>query len=302
MFDATKLLGTFVEGRSTGSMPDRMNAAIQQGSQSGMLNPAMLQSGDPAAGGGLGALLGGLLGGGQASADPAAGSGGGLFGGLMGMARRAMGSPGTELAQNNPAAVGGLGALAGALLGGGRGAVGGGLMAVLGSLAYSAFQNAQNAPQNAPAAAGAGPTVQPMQGVAQQYGSIGEMPGYNDPNEVQRKATLMFRAMVQAAKADGNLDEKEAARLTSRLGETGDAAEAQKFVEAEMNRPVDVQALAADVRTPQEAGEVYAASLMAIDVDTDAERQYLADLAVALKLPPQAVDQMHSSLNVTPGA
>jgi uncharacterized membrane protein YebE (DUF533 family) len=49
--------------------------------------------------------------------------------------------------QNNPLAIGGLGALAGAMLGGGKGAVGGGLMAVLGSLAYSALQRANQQQQ-----------------------------------------------------------------------------------------------------------------------------------------------------------
>lgn len=47
---------------------------------------------------------------------------------------------GTDAVRGNyPLAIGGLGALAGALLGGGRGAVGGGVLAVLGSLAYSAL-------------------------------------------------------------------------------------------------------------------------------------------------------------------
>ena len=38
--------------------------------------------------------------------------------------------------------------------------------------------------------------------------------------------------------------------------------------------------------------------LMAIDVDTDAERNYLSALATALKLPPAVATHIHSSLSV----
>ncbi|MBW2659478.1 MAG: DUF533 domain-containing protein, partial [Deltaproteobacteria bacterium] len=57
---------------------------------------------------------------------------------------------------NNKAALGGLGALAGALLGGGgssaRGAVGGGGLAMLASLAFSALKKAGQAPSRPPRA------------------------------------------------------------------------------------------------------------------------------------------------------
>jgi uncharacterized membrane protein YebE (DUF533 family) len=284
MFDATQLLGSFLEGRSSAATPQRLNAAVQQESQGGLLGQVLSQLGGGTSGGGLGALFGNMTGGATTTGAPTqAGGAGGLLGGLANMAMQAIRSPAREVGQNNPVAVGGLGALAGTLLGGGRGALGGGMLAVLGSLAYSAFQNAS---ANTPSASNA--PAQP------QYGSIGDMPGYQDPAEVQRKAALMFRAMVQAAKADGNLDQTEMERLASHL----DGAEAKQFVEAEINRPVDIAALVQDVKTPQEAAEVYAASIMAIDVDTDAERTYLADLAAALKLPAAAVDQVHSTLKV----
>ena len=61
----------------------------------------------------------------------------------------------------------------------------------------------------------------------------------------------------------------------------------------EMRAPLDIQALAAEARTPAQAAEIYAASLLAIDIDTDNERQYLRDLAQALKLDPATVDQLH---------
>jgi uncharacterized membrane protein YebE (DUF533 family) len=213
---------------------------------------------------------------------------GGILDEIAAMGRRAATSPREELAANNPAAVGGLGALAGAVLGGGRGAIGGGLMAVLGSLAYTAFQNASAAPAATTGAASS----------ASGFQSLAQVPGYSDPAEIQRKARLTVRAMVQACKADGHIDAAEAQRLANHIDSTGDAQEARAFIQAEMQRPVDIADLARSVKSREEAAEVYAASIMAIDIDTPVEREYLAALAKALTLPPSVIEQIHTSLNV----
>ena len=270
MFDATKLLGALMQHRATPSAGSRLDAAAQSGGGGlgGLLSQLGGGQGGAQGGGGLGGLLGGLLGGGSGG-----GGQGGSLGGLAEMAKRAVNAPGQELQRNNPAAVGGLGALAGALLGGGRGAVGGGLMAVLGSLAYSALQG------QAPASPAA-------------------LPGYDDPAAVQRKALLMLRAMIQAAKSDGQIDAREMERITARLDEAGEDREARDFVLQQLRGPVDIEGLARDVTSQQDAAEVYAASFMAVEVDTEAERDYLARLAAALNLPREAVERIHNSLHV----
>ena len=104
--------------------------------------------------------------------------------------------------------------------------------------------------------------------------------------------------MIQAAKADGHVDADEAARLQTHLDSVGEGQEARSFVQDQISRPLDVAGLARDVKSRQEAIEVYAASIMAIDVDTAAERDYMAALAKALLLPQAAVAQIHSSLGV----
>ena len=58
-----------------------------------------------------------------------------------------------------------------------------------------------------------------------------------------------------------------------------------------MRGPPDVDALAHDARTL--AAQVYAASLLAIDVDTEAERDYLQRLAGALRLDADTVPQLN---------
>jgi uncharacterized membrane protein YebE (DUF533 family) len=47
------------------------------------------------------------------------------------------------------------------------------------------------------------------------------------------------------------------------------------------------------VRNPAQAAEVYAASLLAIDVDSEAERAYLRNLAAALRLDAGVVSFLH---------
>ena len=254
MIDAVKLLGSLLQQGAAPAAQDRLHAAVQRGT-GGPLDQA---------GGGLADMLGGLFG-------QAGGAGGGRgFGEMLGsvtdLAKRAAQAPVEETRANNPAAVGGLGAIAGALLGGGRGAVGGGVLAVLGSLAYAALQNQGTAP------------VQP------------------DETRLQQKAMLLVRAMIQAAKADGQIDAEEMSRIMGRLAEAGETDDARQMVLRAMSQPVDIAGLAAEARDAQEAAEVYAASLMAITVDSPAERDYLARLAAALQLPPETVAHIQAKL------
>jgi uncharacterized membrane protein YebE (DUF533 family) len=173
------------------------------------------------------------------------------------------------------AQVGGIGALAGALLGGGLGgAAKGGAMAVLGTLALGALKRAQ----------------------AQRAGDGDAAPA--TPDEIRAisgpdNERLLLTAMIGAAKADGQIDQAEMQKVIGRLAEDSVTAEEKQFVLDQMAAPLDVAALAAEARTPAQAAEVYAASLLAINADTDAERAYLADLARALNLDDATVAELH---------
>ena len=65
----------------------------------------------------------------------------------------------------------------------------------------------------------------------------------------------------------------------------------------ELQKPLDLEGLAAQVRSPQAAAEVYAASLLAIEVDTPAERDYLRRLAGSLGLDDRTVQRVHQIMN-----
>jgi hypothetical protein len=103
-------------------------------------------------------------------------------------------------------------------------------------------------------------------------------------------AALMLRAVIQAVKCDGELDDDERERLVQAMGQA--TQREVQAVQAELQRPVDVEGLARAVPAGLEP-QVYMASLMAIDLDQRAEADYLHKLAGALDLAPDEVNALH---------
>jgi sirohydrochlorin ferrochelatase len=59
--------------------------------------------------------------------------------------------------------------------------------------------------------------------------------------ELERHAELILKAMINAAKADGQIDPSEARRIVGKLQEVGMDAETQQYVMAEMKKPMETQ-------------------------------------------------------------
>ena len=60
-----------------------------------------------------------------------------------------------------------------------------------------------------------------------------------------------------------------------------------------MTKPLDIQALIASAKNqPTLAAQIYAASLLAIEVDTPAEKKYLDQLAAGLGLNPEVTQRI----------
>ena len=64
---------------------------------------------------------------------------------------------------------------------------------------------------------------------------------------MMRSAELLLRAMINAAKADGQIDGTEMNNILNKLDEAGASQETKDFVLAEMRRPLDLDVLVADV-------------------------------------------------------
>lgn len=258
-------------------------------------------------GGGLGDMLGGALGGGAQQRGGSAGGLGDILGQLGGQQQSTGGAGGGigdllgQLGgqqQGGGAAGGGIGDLLGSVLGGGaqQGGAGGGLGDLMGGLARGGGSNG-----------GLGDLLGQLGGAGGAAGGLGGLltNALENQGQVTQKTTqsdedsaaLMIRAMLQAAKADGQIDEAEKEKLLGNLGDL-DANE-RAVINQELNRGIDVRGLAQD--TPRGMAEqVYAMSVMAIDLDTQDEASYLHDLAQNMGLDRNKVNHIHQMMGARP--
>jgi uncharacterized membrane protein YebE (DUF533 family) len=238
------------------------------------------------AGGGLGGLLGSLTSGAQPTGRASSGGEledmlGGLLGGAGGGAAGGM--------------AGGLGGLLEQLGGSGQGQAGGGLGGLLGGLASAAGAGGL--------LGGAGAALQrrPAQNnqsfgavLNSQFASTPE-PEIQPSQDQEAAAGLMLAAMIQAAKSDGTFDESEKDKLLGQLGDV-DAEEAA-FVQAQLQAPVDIEGLIAQTPKGLEQ-QIYAMSVLGIDLDTQQEAQYLHQLAQGFGMKPAQVNEIHAQMGV----
>ncbi|MGA9177135.1 MAG: DUF533 domain-containing protein [Desulfobacterales bacterium] len=113
-----------------------------------------------------------------------------------------------------------------------------------------------------------------------------------------QEAVLLIRAMIAAANADGVIDEKERNRILKKL-ETVDLSDQEhSFIVKELLSPAGLQDIVAQVKSPETAKMVYTVSLLAIEVDTDAERTYMNTLAQKLGLNESDLDDIYRTLGI----
>ncbi|HBF60057.1 MAG TPA: DUF533 domain-containing protein [Methyloceanibacter sp.] len=279
--DLGAILGSVLGGASSGSGTSSGGAAGSLGDVlGGLLGGQSGGAGGQAGGqaGGLGAILGSVLGGQSSGGQSSGGQSAGGVGDILGSLGSMLGSP-SGVGGMNKGQLGGLGALAGALLGGGggatKGAIGGSAMAILGTLALSALKNWQA-----------------------QSGDAGDNALGLSETEVKQisapeTAELCLRGMIEAIKSDGQISQAEIERLTGKLSEGGITDEEKQFVQAAMSKPQDLAGLVKAIPNPEVGIQVYAASLMAISVDTLAEKAFLKGLADGTGIAPDAVARLH---------
>jgi uncharacterized membrane protein YebE (DUF533 family) len=271
------LIGALMQTAMAPSAGNRIGSALEQ----------LQRSGFGGSGGGMPGGMGGLPGGGP----------GGLLGGVLDMVKGGLGN-----AAQSPGQAGGMGAVLGSLLGGGtKGAMQGGMLAILASVAMKAISSAGQAEQG-----GARSGFPGFGGGNQGPWSGGSMPlGMRAPENkaeeeaLEMTALLVLKGMINAAKADGQISPDEMQRIVGKLHESGADAGAEQWVMEQMQAPLNVQAFAAEIPNQEVAAQVYAASLLAVEVDTDAEKAYLQQFAQAAGLHPLVVGQIHQTLGVT---
>jgi uncharacterized membrane protein YebE (DUF533 family) len=198
------------------------------------------------------------------------------------------------------AAAGFAGGLAGGMLttkGGrklGKSALKYGGIAAVGALAYAAFKRHQQSKGIAPS---------PPPALADRTAEFvppplasGFVPASDSLQAVNDLGLLLLRAMIAAARADGRLDGDEMKRVLDRADALELGSEDKSRLLDELRAPVDLDRVVEGADTPEKRAEVYAASLLAIDVDTDAERGYLAMLRARLGIEPDLAEQIEREI------
>jgi len=257
------------------------SAMMQKGAQAqgssgsdGLFRGQHSPQGDAMAGTPLEGMMDSILGGGQQG-----GSGG--LGGIMEQLGQSSGGSGGlgdllgGLAQSSGTS-GGLGDLLGGLAqsGGSSGGLGG----LLGGLAGTAANSGGSFGQvlNSQFDGNPEPALQPSA-------------------DQDAAAALMLSAMLQAAKADGRFDEAEQRKLMEKLGDVSEQERA--FVNAELQKPVDVQGLVRAIPRGLEP-QVYMMSVLGIDLDSQEEAKYLHELASAIGISKEQVNHIHDQMGV----
>jgi uncharacterized membrane protein YebE (DUF533 family) len=267
-----------------------------------LLNMVMGAGQQPGQAGGLGGMVGQVLSGLQGKAQDAAQGAQSMVGGMTGDMNAAIAQAKEAIQTGNYAGLadqakqllqsnaGGLlaGGLAGLALGtrSGRSILGtaaklGGL-ALVGGLAYKAYQNYYN---SKPLAAPGEPVLAAPKGTGYAEGDA-------DDNE---RALVMVRSMVAAAYADGEIDAAEKARIVGNLQQAGLNDEAAAFLDHELANPMDPASLAGLSTSAEMTVQIYTAARLAIDPDTEAEHNFLSELAGALGLDPALVSHIDAA-------
>ena len=287
------VLGSIIGGALGGSQNQQTQGGGSMGDILGSLIGAGSKPSGGSSGGGLGDLLGSLVGGGSTSSSSGGGLGD-LLGSLVG------GGSSTK------SSGGGLGDLLGSLVGGsapqsqstgrvptsasaledllgvgkgnnaGLGGAGG-----LGGLLTGAI--AKHAQQNNPGV----PNVS-----SDDYSFL---PLETNKREAVDHATLIIRAMINAAKSDGSIDKSEQDKVLAKLGDI--TQEEIDFIKKEFAAPLDVQSFVQSIPKGMEQ-QIYMVSLMSIDLDKNTEAKYLAELAKGLNLPTQVANQIHDKFGI----
>jgi uncharacterized membrane protein YebE (DUF533 family) len=147
-----------------------------------------------------------------------------------------------------------------------------GSLALIGGLAYKAYENYQ---QGRPILDNG--KAQPEALLAAPEGS-----GFEPGAVTHENAELLIRAMIAAAAADGRIDDKEQQKILAGLKQAGLDGGAQEFLTRELNNPATPDQLANAVSSPEEGVQVFTAARIAVDPDTEEDHAFLVALASRL--------------------
>ncbi|MEO0342758.1 MAG: DUF533 domain-containing protein [Pseudomonadota bacterium] len=216
--------------------------------------------------GGLGDLLGGLSGGTSGSA--------GVLGDLLG------GLGGGSSTDGGPD----LGGILSTVLAGAGGSAASGQLGGLGGLLDGLAGNSAGR-----VGTGAGGFGDMLNQSLDSFGKADVQP----TSDQEDAARYLLAAMLEAAKADGEIDSSEKKALMDAMADASDADQA--FVQEVLSKPIDVDAIIGNL--PNDMYEqAYAMSLLAIDLNNEAEAKHLHKMASAMGISQSEVNAIHGQM------
>jgi uncharacterized membrane protein YebE (DUF533 family) len=159
--------------------------------------------------------------------------------------------------------------------------------AVLGGLAFKAYQNWKaNADADASAQTSS-PATSDDHAFHQQ--ALADHGADQTPFEI-----TLIKAMIAAAKADGHIDAQEQARIFEAVERMNLSAQDKGLIFDYLRQDISIDELAANARGMESRSELYLASCLVMQIDHPAERDYLNRLSVALQLPAELAAQLEN--------
>lgn len=173
----------------------------------------------------------------------------------------------------------------------------GGIAAIAG-LAYQAWRSHQAGQAGgAPAAGGpSDPSGVPPRAELQEAGflSASQEAGRRDD-----QALLILESMIYAARADGEVDAEEHRSIQAAIAQGDFDAEEKAFLLDAFGRPVDLNAFAARVGSPQAAMDVYTAAYAVVEPPSLPERAHLDMLRARLGLSEAVTRAIEAQVDET---
>jgi uncharacterized membrane protein YebE (DUF533 family) len=152
-----------------------------------------------------------------------------------------------------------------------------GSIAAIGGVAWKAYQNYQQ-----------------KNGISTTDNDVMPINELKDAEAQQRSATLLT-AMIAAAKADGHVGNEELAEIQQQIKNLNLAGDTAKIIQEALEKPLDIDAIAALAEGDEaKAAELYLVSAVVMDKENEKERQYLEDLAKAMKIPAELLAELNA--------
>lgn len=162
--------------------------------------------------------------------------------------------------------------------------------AMLGGLAYRAFQNYRDNSGANPASTQTAASFETHSAPSEQSFHQQAISSVN--NQQQSFELILMKAMIAAAKADGHIDNQEQQRIFQAVQKMNLSAEEKGLLFDCMQQDISVEELAASTSSIELKAEIYLASCLIIEPDHASEREYLNRLVRALELPDELAFQL----------